>query len=95
MFPRIITATVIYRHTLLVEFDSPAKRLYDIEPLFEREAFNALKNFAFFKAVKVDKGGYAVYWNKDIDLSVHETGETERTSITDLISQLPPLLSQT
>ncbi|CAN5393390.1 hypothetical protein BH20ACI2_BH20ACI2_16180 [soil metagenome] len=71
-YPRISSAIAIDDHTLLVEFDNAAKRLYDIRPLFAKEYFTPLKNFAFFKAVKVDTGGYAVYWNEDIDLSEHE-----------------------
>jgi len=71
-YPRIQTAKAIDNHTLLIEFDDASRKTYDVSPLMEKETFQPLKNFAFFKAVKVDKGGYAVYWNKDIDLSEYE-----------------------
>jgi hypothetical protein len=34
--------------------------------------FYPLKNPAFFKAVHVEQGGYAVAWNNLIDLSEYE-----------------------
>lgn len=36
------------------------------------EMFAPLKNTALFKAVQVEKGGYAVYWNSEIDISEYE-----------------------
>jgi len=78
-YPRVQNATAINDHTLLIEFDDKSKKLYDISPLLEREMFRPLKDVTFFKAVKVDTGGYAVYWNADIDLSEYELwthGET-------------------
>lgn len=57
---------------MLVVFENNITKLYDAEPLFDREVFSPLRNPAFFRAVKVDSGGYAVYWNEDIDLSENE-----------------------
>ena len=34
--------------------------------------FAPLKNMAFFRAMKVEPGGYAVSWNDEIDISEHE-----------------------
>ena len=70
--PRIKSARAIDSHTLLVEFDNCQMKKYDIRPLLNREMFSLLKNQAFFKAVQVDAGGYAVVWNSDIDISEHE-----------------------
>lgn len=71
-YPKINSATAIDNHTLLIEFDNAAKKIYDITPLLEKEMFAALKNSTFFKNVRVEKGGYAVFWNEDIDLSEYE-----------------------
>ena len=70
--PKISSAEAIDDHTLLVEFDNSSKKLYDIRPLLEKEGFFPLKNFGFFKNVQVETGGYAVFWNDEIDLSEHE-----------------------
>jgi len=70
--PKIKSARAIDGHTLLVEFDNSQKKKYDIRPLLNKEMFSLLKNQAFFKAVQVDAGGYAVVWNSDIDISEHE-----------------------
>lgn len=69
---KINSAKVINDHTLLIEFDNSSKKEYDIRPLLVKEMFSPLKNFAFFKNVQVDAGGYAVFWNEDIDLSEYE-----------------------
>lgn len=71
-YPKVVNAKAIDKRTLLVEFDNAEKRHYDISPLLEKEAFSPLKNFALFKAVKIDVGGYAVVWNENIDLSEYE-----------------------
>jgi hypothetical protein len=34
--------------------------------------FELLRNEAFFKAVKVDPGGYGISWSDDADLSEYE-----------------------
>lgn len=70
--PRIKSVKPHNGHFLIVEFEDKTKKVYDVSPLFDREPFIALKNPAFFRAVKVDSGGYAVYWNEDIDLSENE-----------------------
>jgi len=70
--PKINSAKAIEDHTLLIEFDNASKKLYDITPLLEKVIFYPLKSFAFLKSVQVDKGGYAVFWNEDIDLSEYE-----------------------
>jgi len=31
-----------------------------------------LKNPVLFKSVRVEKGGYAIFWNDDIDISEYE-----------------------
>ncbi len=71
-YPKINSAEALDNHTLLIEFDNSAKKIYDVTPLLEKEMCAALKNSAFFKNVKVEKGGYAVFWNEDIDLSEYE-----------------------
>lgn len=70
--PRIRSVIPKDDHFLIVEFEDRSRRLYDVEPLFERSDFAQLKNPVFFRAVKVDSGGYAVYWSEDLDLSENE-----------------------
>lgn len=70
--PRIRSVEVIGDHILIAAFDNGQKRRYDISPLLEEEAFMPLKNPAFFRAAKVERGGYAVVWSDSIDLSEHE-----------------------
>ncbi len=70
--PKIKSVSAIDSHTLLVEFDNKEKRKYDVTPLLGKEIFAPLKNPSFFKAVKVEQGGYAVVWNSEIDISEYE-----------------------
>lgn len=71
-YPKVKNVKAIEPHTLLVEFDNSDKRLYDASKLIEREPFLPLQNWAFFKNVQVEKSGYAIYWNDEIDLSEYE-----------------------
>ena len=70
--PKIMSVSAIDDNTLLVEFDNDEKKTYDITPLLNIDMFSPLKDAALFKAVGVEKGGYAVAWNDDIDISEYE-----------------------
>ena len=72
MYAKIISVQAIDNHTLVVEFDNQQRRKYDVIPLLEKEMFADLKNSAFLKNVRVDQGGYAVYWNDKVDISEYE-----------------------
>ena len=71
-YPHIQSAIPKEHYTLFIKFDNREERVYDVSPLLTKKMFSPLKNKALFKKVKVDKGGYAVYWNKDIDISEYE-----------------------
>ncbi|ADE15608.1 hypothetical protein Nhal_2525 [Nitrosococcus halophilus Nc 4] len=71
-YPRIRSAKAINNHVLLIEFENHERRKYDITPLLEKEMFYPLKDSVLFKNVQIEKGGYAVYWNDEIDISEHE-----------------------
>jgi hypothetical protein len=71
-YPKVKSVKVIDDHTLLIEFNNRQKKKYDITPLLKKEMFLPLKNPAFFKAVQVEQGGYAVVWDGNIDISEYE-----------------------
>lgn len=71
-YPRVQSVQVVDDHILVVEFDNRQKRRYDITHLLGKEMFSPLRNPALFKNVQVEKGGYAIYWNEDIDISEYE-----------------------
>ena len=71
-YPKISSVVAMDNHTLLIEFDNQQKKKYDVKPLLKKEMFCALKNPAFFKAVTVEQGGYAVVWDNKIDISEYE-----------------------
>ena len=79
--PKIKSVETIDDHTLLVEFDNAQKREYDVTPLLKRELFAPLRNPALFKSVHVEQGGYAVVWNRDIDISEYEIWSNGRTAL--------------
>jgi hypothetical protein len=56
----------------MVHFSDGIIKRYDITRLLSKEMFSPLKDPAFFKNVKVETGGYAVFWNTDIDISEYE-----------------------
>ena len=70
--PRIRSAEPLDNHTLLVVFDNDEKRKYDVLPLLKNSVFEPLRSPAFFRSFSLEKGGYAIIWNKDIDISEYE-----------------------
>lgn len=71
-YPKINHVQAIGERTLRVEFDNQKIKKYDVSPLLERKMFQPLTNPVLFKSVKVEKGGYAVSWGKEIDISEYE-----------------------
>ena len=70
--PKISSVQALENKKLLVKFVNGVEKIYDCNELLSMEMFEVLKTEAFFKAVKVDAGGYGVSWNDDTDLSEHE-----------------------
>ena len=71
-YPTIISVIAIDKCTLLVEFSNNEYRKYNVTNLLEKEMFSPLKNPAFFKNVRIEKDGFALIWNEDIDISEYE-----------------------
>lgn len=71
-YPKVMHASAADDHTLVVVFDNGEKKRYDVAPLLDNEMFAPLRNPALFRAVEVEKGGYAVVWNSEIDISEYE-----------------------
>ena len=74
MFYKVKEVEALDNYILLVTFENKIRKKYDIKPLFEKwEIFKNLINITgLFKNVKVDKGGYGISWNEEIDLSCNE-----------------------
>ena len=70
--PKILSVQPLENRKLLVKFVNDVEKIYDCTPLLTLDMFRLLKNDAFFKAVKVDAGGYGISWNDAIDLSEYE-----------------------
>jgi hypothetical protein len=72
MVPKIKTVQPIGGTQLLVTFEGGIKKIYDCRFLISKPEFHLLASSAFFKAVRVDPGGYGISWNDKIDLSEYE-----------------------
>lgn len=70
--PKVLSVVTVDENTLLVEFDNEQKKKYDVTHLLDKDMFSPLKNPVLFRSVQVEKGGYAVYWNSEIDISEYE-----------------------
>jgi len=70
--PKILSVEVLENTKLLVKFVNGVEKIYDCSPLLNLDRFEVLKNDAFFKAVRVDAGGYGISWNDNTDLSEYE-----------------------
>ena len=70
--PKILSVQPLENKRLLVKFVNGVEKIYDCTPLLSLDMFELLKHDAFFKAVKVDPGGYGISWNDNADLSEYE-----------------------
>lgn len=74
MFHKVKEVSALDKYCLEVIFINNTKKIYDVKRLFSKwPIFNDLKNIkGLFKNVKVDTGGYGVFWNDELDLSSEE-----------------------
>ncbi|MEW6185643.1 MAG: DUF2442 domain-containing protein [Thermodesulfobacteriota bacterium] len=79
MMPKIKGVKTIKEKKLLVTFSNGIEKIYDCELLFAKPQFQLLANPVFFKAVRLDPGGYGISWNDNIDLSEYELWTNGRT----------------
>ncbi len=71
-YPHIKSVEVKNNYNLKVIFDNDEIKIYDVAPLLSKSMFLPLTKTSFFKNIKIEKGGYAVSWNQDIDISEYE-----------------------
>lgn len=64
-------------YILICEFENGIKKKYDIKTLIEEYAIfkNLKQNKDLFNKVIVDRGGYGISWNEEIDLAAEEIWE--------------------
>lgn len=70
--PRIQDAKASDTYRLTITFTNGKRKRYDVTPLLKREMFAPLKNYAYFKNVQIEPGGYAVVWDANMDISEYE-----------------------
>ena len=70
--PKVQSVEAAADHALIVGFDNNQTKRYNVSPLLMRDMFAPLRDPALFRAARVDRGGYAVIWNSEIDISEHE-----------------------
>ncbi|MGL5357115.1 MAG: DUF2442 domain-containing protein [Cetobacterium sp.] len=71
-YPKIKKIKVLDNYFLEVLFDNGIIKKYNFSSNFKYEIFLPLKDYALFKEVQVDAGGYGISWNDDLDLSEYE-----------------------
>ncbi len=91
MFHKIKNVTPLSDYKLSIQFAEGVTKIYDLNPLFKRiPVFGLLKNSPqLFYSVSVDKGGYGIVWNDDLDLSCDElwdNGTIKKTAFDGLIA---------
>ncbi len=73
MFHKVKEVTPVENMMLVVKFVNNEVKVYDIKPLMKKwKIFEELKEEKVFAQVKVDKGGYGISWNEEIDLDCNE-----------------------
>ena len=89
MFHKIVAVHALADYRLCVVFSEGMAKIYDIKPLFAKwPAFRALEDdIKLFYSVKVDKNGYGIVWNDNLDLSCNELFEIGKRNHTHLNGQ--------
>lgn len=74
MFHKVKSVYGLPDYKLSVQFCEGVTKIYDVKPLFDKlPVFKYfLDNEKEFMDVTVDKGGYGIVWNDDLDLSCDE-----------------------
>ena len=73
MFHKVKTVYPLDDLKLIVTFAEGVTKIYDVRPLFANwPRFKELEDKHLFSCVEVDKGGYGIFWNDDLDLSCDE-----------------------
>lgn len=72
LYPKVKDAKPLEDYRLLVTFRNGVTKIYDGSALLVLPAFFLLRDQAFFRAVQVDRDGYGIFWNDEIDLSESE-----------------------
>ncbi len=70
--PKVAAVQPLDDKRLLVTFMTGDRKIYDCKRIVELEPFHLLRTEAFFRAVRVDEGGYGISWNDEMDLSEYE-----------------------
>ncbi len=77
MFYKIKKVKILENYIIEITFQNDIVKHYDVSTLFEKwsvfKQFETDKNL--FQQVQVDKGGYGISWNDEIDLSCNELWE--------------------
>jgi hypothetical protein len=71
-YPKIQNVESRNGKQLFVTFKNGTKKIYDCSPLLEDNNFKPLLYDALFNFVQVDKHGYGIVWNDELDLSESE-----------------------
>lgn len=74
LFHKVKDIKPVEDYCLMVVFENNEVKKYDVSKLFYKyPVFMALKTInGLFKQVKVDKGGYGISWNDELDISCNE-----------------------
>jgi len=67
MNPRVVSVKVENKYTLKLSFENEETRLFDASPFLDKGIFKELKDFNYFKQVKVTFG--SIEWPHEQDFS--------------------------
>lgn len=84
MFHKVNSVRALPNLKLSIQFAEGVTKIYDILPCIKIwPTFTQLKeNEALFYNVTVDRGGYGIVWNDDLDLACNELWENGETVVT-------------
>lgn len=73
MFHKIKKVETLEKQILKVEFKNNQTKYYDMSKIINNnKEYEILKNNVIFNIARVDRGGYGIIWNEELDISGEE-----------------------
>ncbi len=70
--PKILNVEFYSEYTLKIFFEDNTIKKYNFSELLTKINYMKLKNPSVFRNFQIDKGGYGIVWDDEIDISEYE-----------------------
>lgn len=73
--PKIISVKPLKNYKISLEYETGAKKVFDVKPYIDGDWYEELADVAYFQTVKVVRSGSGIEWANGQDIAPHELYE--------------------